>query len=105
MRDLLKAAARILIERNAELFDEIWPAVLDEPWRVFRKVLRAFCHEIPDSLEHFVSDPIGAARIAPIWLGKAAFLVAAQKVGVEVAIGPIGLPEFKIEVKRHVIDA
>ncbi len=40
--DLLDAALGIFIERNAELLDQIGPAVLDEIGRVFGEIAPSF---------------------------------------------------------------
>ncbi|MNV82553.1 hypothetical protein D3C71_1762950 [compost metagenome] len=64
----------------------------------------AFGDEIAQAGEHFVAHLVGAARI-PGRLGRAAFAIGADEVGIEIAIGAVGLAMLELEVEGHVIDA
>ena len=64
--DLLLAAARVLIERDAETFDQIGPVALDEPRHVLGEVLARLGDEVTESAEHLITHGIGEFRHSPI---------------------------------------
>jgi len=52
------AAARVLVERDVELGEQVFPASLDEPRHILGEVLARLGGEIPESAEHFVAHAV-----------------------------------------------
>ena len=102
--DLLDTPLGVLVQRNAEAFDEVGPVALDEPGRVFREMFRAFGHEMAQPHQHLVAHLVGTARVPVAGLRKPPLAVALLQRGVEVAIAPVRLPMLEIEVEGHVVD-
>ena len=90
--ELVFAPARIFIERDVELLDQVVAPLLDEPGRVFREVFARFSHEIAEALEHFEANAVVVrhATVGDDLLDG----------GVEIVIAP-----FEVQIERHVVDA
>src|SRR5271170_1146710 len=102
--DLLDAAFRVLVERNAEFLDQVLAAPLDEPGRVFREMLGALGDEIAEPRKHLVPHLVGAARVG-LGLRQPALAIALEEFWIEVAIAPVALSLLELEVEGHVIYA
>ena len=108
--DLPFAPAWVLVQRNAELVQQVRSVALDEPRHVLAEVLARLGHEVTEALEHFVSHGIREALEPAV----AALLVTAHRGGHHLrAFSDRGIEVhhavlrsfLEPQVERHVIDA
>ena len=104
-RDVLDAALRVFVERDAELLDQVRAVALDEPGDVFGEMLGALGDEVAEAHHHLVAHFVRAARVVVVGLGEAALGVAAAQRRVEVAGAAVLHHLLEVEVEGHVVDA
>ena len=92
-RDLVDAAARVLVERDVEPLDQIGPVALDEPRHVLGEVLARLGDEVAEVLAAPRSARGSSSGTAPD---------SRQRAQPRVEVFAVAL---EAEVERHVVDA
>ena len=101
--DLLLAAGRIFIERNAVALDQVLAPVLDEPGAIFCEMLGTLGQEIAELVHHLVTHKVRAAWPHGVFLGDQPLGVLAAQFGIEVAPATINTL-FEIQEEGDMVD-